>query len=369
MTARTIPNSASASPVTGPDFMDAVSGKIGLLFDASVLKLTSVAGTGNAITAVVDPVITSGLVAGMAFYLTPAASNTGAVTLAIGGEPAVAVKDSAGAALVAGALVAGVEYQLVYNADGAFRVMNSASIQKVTNFQAFTASRTWSKPAGTPDDALVLVQAWGAGGGGSTRSDGGGGGGGGFSYRFIRAGDLSATVPVTIGAGGAPGSAGGNTSFGSHLTAYGGGSASASVTGGGGGGGGQLAAGSTASGTAGGAGGGPSGGAGGNSNSADGENGAGGGGGGAGGGSGGDGYYGGGGGAGGNDNINDQDSGGNSFFGGGGGAGLRPIPIAGGVSVLGGNGGANGVAGAAPAGGGGRGAAGARGEVRVFVIG
>jgi hypothetical protein len=138
-------------------------------------------------------------------------------------------------------------------------------------FNEYTSSGTWTKPANA---TFVMVEAWGAGGGGgggrrgasgSTRGAGGGGGGGAYAYRLFKASDLASSISVAIGAGGAggagrtadslggfDGSAGGNTLFGSVLTAFGGfggtgGTNSAST---GGGGGGVL---STSTGTAGGA--------------------------------------------------------------------------------------------------------------------
>lgn len=100
-----------------------------------------------------------------------------------------------------------------------------------TDYQEFTTSGTWTKPAGV---AHVYVEAIGGGASGyttsgSTGSSTGGSGGEGIQG-FFRAADLPATVSVTIGAGGAavPGSSasngndGGDTTFGSFLTAYGG---------------------------------------------------------------------------------------------------------------------------------------------------
>lgn len=219
---------------------------------------------------------------------------------------------------------------------------------KAPSYQAFTASGTWTKPAGYSDDTLVTVEAWGAGGGGGvnsgSNSSGSGGGGGCYSIRRFRLGDLAATVAVSIGAGGVTGGIagnGGNTTFGTLLTAYGGE--------------GGVGSGSSTGATAGGNGGGPTGvGLGIYTD-----------------------YFSGA--AGGRYNF----AGGNAAMGGAGGGGANSSSAgayyAGGTSMGGGNGGFGGrggpaVAGSAPGGGGGGaadsgavGANGARGELRIYI--
>jgi len=96
----------------------------------------------------------------------------------------------------------------------------------LTDVQTFTSTGTWTKPSGAK---WVSVEIWGAGGSGRAHPTfGGGGGGGAYATRLFLASDISATVSVTIGAGGTSvsgttvGNAGGNTSFGAYLVGYGG---------------------------------------------------------------------------------------------------------------------------------------------------
>ena len=79
-----------------------------------------------------------------------------------------------------------------------------------TNIQVFTASGTWTKPAGVSN---VYVKVWGGGGGSTGHSSGGGGG---YSEGTTA---VTANVTVTVGTGGnsgsnnTPGTAGGTSSF------------------------------------------------------------------------------------------------------------------------------------------------------------
>lgn len=351
---------SSTGPIDGPDFLDQYAARFKTLFDASVLPLTSVGGTGNAVTATLDPPLDGGgLVNGMKFTITWGAANSGAVTLAINGGSAVPVVDADGAALGASALASG-RRSLIEYLSGSFRILSSAGGAGAgagPDQDVFTASGTWTKPSGYDDDTMVLIELWGGGGGGGrpSSSQGGGGGGGGYAARLMRIADIPSSVTVTIGAGGTAATAagvdnataGGDSTFGTLLTAYGGGKAGTTAGGGGGGlagkgGNGVTTTPGTAGPVAGGAGA-VGAGAAGHATGAE----------------------GGGGGA-------QSGAGGASFFGGGG-AGTTP-----GISILGGNGGVcstSPTAGSAPGGGGGGGTVsvaaqpGARGECRVTIFG
>lgn len=366
MPPRTTLSNLSPPPVAGTTFLAEYATRMKSLFDAAAFPLTAVGGTGNVVTASLDPPLDpGGLVNGMKFTITWGAANTGAVTLAINGGTAVPVVDADNVALGASVLASG-RRSLIEFIGGAFRILSSAGGGAAgggPTYQVFTASGTWTRPTGYDPDTQVLVEVWGAGGSGgaSANISVGGGGGGGYSAEFFRIADLPSSVTVTIGAAGAPatnnvGNAGGTTSFGALLSAFGGGGGGGATAGGGGGG--ELAAGGTGSlsgstqGVSG-----PVGGGGGGTDALT--------------------IWGGGGGSAG------AAIGSRGVYGGGGGGGGAASPFAGGASKFGGSGGAGGNAGTAPAagsapggGGGGRSGtstlpsgAGARGECRITIFG
>ncbi len=91
----------------------------------------------------------------------------------------------------------------------------------------FTASGTWTKPAGVKKIVVWVVAAGGGGGGGISGGGGGGGGAGGAAIKLMDVSAIS-SVSVTVGAGGAggasgaDGAAGGSSSFGVYCSATGG---------------------------------------------------------------------------------------------------------------------------------------------------
>lgn len=319
-------------------------------------------GTGNAITLTTNQVLSAGhIAAGLTLSFRATATNTGATTLNVDSTGAVSVVDQFGAALGAGAITSGGIYTVAYNANTSKWVLQTPAVlpsaaAPTTNYQAFTSDGTWTKPATVKSSSRVHVQAWGAGGGGGAHATGGGGGGGAYAEGWFLASSLSATESVTVPAGGAVNTAGGNAAFGSLLTAYGGANGTNGASGSGGGGGGALGAATTY------VGGSPNftsatvynGGWGGGNGGITGSSGV-----------AGNAVIGGGGGGQGNASGAGT-NGGSSLYGGGGGAGkgTSGSPV-GGTSVFGGAGGAPEVAGSAPGGGGGRNAAGGRAEVRV----
>jgi hypothetical protein len=109
---------------------------------------------------------------------------------------------------------------------------------RLTKINNFTTSGTWTKPSNIKS---IYVQIWGGGGSGAA-SLGGGGGGGSYNEIYLQENEIPSSVSVDVGLGGASvssshGNPGGETSFGSFISAYGGGGGGDSGGAGGGGGG------------------------------------------------------------------------------------------------------------------------------------
>jgi hypothetical protein len=107
-----------------------------------------------------------------------------------------------------------------------FITVGRSSASSAVDTQTFTSSGTWTKPTGAK---LAIVELWGGGGGGGRGSNANGGGGGGYGCFLLPLASLGATETVTIGAGGTgrtgsngDGTAGGDSTFGSHAKATGG---------------------------------------------------------------------------------------------------------------------------------------------------
>lgn len=148
------------------------------------------------------------------------------------------------------ALVGGINIDVIVNDAGDVITIDVAGVALSPDRQVFTASGTWTKPAGTYTIVDILCIGGGAGGGGgrqgaaaSIRSGGGGGGGGGLTQVSMPFSAVDASCAVVVGTAGiggiaatAPdtnGGAGGN-GVGSSFAAV----AGSSVTAGGGIGGG-----------------------------------------------------------------------------------------------------------------------------------
>lgn len=206
--------------------------KVALDAQSGKWNYAAAGGTANALTATLAPVPGSlASLTGASIKLKIAAANTGAVTLAVNGFAATAVKNPDGNQLVAGQMAPGSVVDVVYN--GAFFELHTVASYGVGfgRLSSFTAGGNFVVPAGV---YRVRARVWGGGGGSGGAYNGGnsgGGGGGGYAEGFydVLPGDV---IPITVGAGGAAGGAttsptnggfGGSSSFGAFCSASGGG--------------------------------------------------------------------------------------------------------------------------------------------------
>lgn len=105
-----------------------------------------------------------------------------------------------------------------------------ATLGALRSIQVITATGTYTKPANLKFALICAIGAGSSGGSSVSAVNGGGGGQGEIAFKLMSGSDISATVSVTIGAGGAAipantnsgGNPGGTTSFGAYLTATGG---------------------------------------------------------------------------------------------------------------------------------------------------
>ena len=122
---------------------------LGFMQDGEAGRVTAVAGT-NTITGNL-PGSPSALVTGQFIQLVPTLTNTGAVTLNINGIGNKAVTTTAGSPLVAGSLVAGRPYLLMY--DGTKFVIVAGS----SGAFAQAAVSGWDRPSGGAYSAITIV--------------------------------------------------------------------------------------------------------------------------------------------------------------------------------------------------------------------
>lgn len=114
----------SESPITADDYFRAHAAFIAQLRDGLLNYADSIGGTANAITGTITPSPTS-YIEGKAYYLVAANTNTGGVTVNFNSIGAVAVTKRGANALVAGDIVAGQAYVLLY--DGTqFQIINQS---------------------------------------------------------------------------------------------------------------------------------------------------------------------------------------------------------------------------------------------------
>jgi hypothetical protein len=340
------------SDLLGTDSSNKLAARVALGVTAAIQGQTDTAftTTGTSTAYVLTPTTAiAAYAANQRFNVTFHTSSGASPTIAISGlAPKSLMQYDSTGTKIAAIVYANQIVDIVYDGTD-FVVLDpapSATVVKTIDYRVFTASGTWTKPSGYDTSAMARIQSWGGGGGGGGGTNTNGGGGGGYAELWIPLSSLGATETVTIGSGGALITAGGASSFGSWLTAFGGGGGTSSSTQGGGGGGSWMGVGvNSPTGTAGGVDAGAGGAAVGAGASAI-------------------GFGGGGGGGGGGAAY----AGGKAMWGGGGGAGGGAGGSSGGKSLNGGNGGGTNVAGTAPAGGGGANAVGARGEVRITVF-
>jgi len=176
---------------------------------------------------------------GQVFIFKANTANTGACTLNVNSLGAVSIKKEVTLDPATGDILANQVITVVYDGTN-FQLISRPSGTPTPVVNVYTSTNTWSKSTGLK---YVVVELVGGGGGGggvhpSTDHGSGGGGGGGYSRKKIDAASLGATETVTIGAAGSGGSgdndgtAGGTTSFGSHLSATGGGLGTKGASGG-----------------------------------------------------------------------------------------------------------------------------------------
>lgn len=204
-------------------------------------------GVANAYVVAVDPVITAYPAKSFDVKFKVAHAANGPSTLDAGPGPRPLVRND-GVALIDGDLPVDTLVGATYDpATNKFWINSQVTAQSLTKVaadllyvaktdgrfikgsQTFTATGTFTVPAGVTE---VIVEVWGGGGGGgggaSTANGGSGGGGAGYSRKRITGLVPAATIAVTVGLGGTAGpyglngGAGGSSTFGAYCSATGG---------------------------------------------------------------------------------------------------------------------------------------------------
>lgn len=264
----------------GSDFVKVNSAPINLTSDVTGVLPVANGGTGLSAPGTIGNILTS---TGSAWVSSPASGGGGGTVTSVGGTGTVNGISLSGTVTTSGSLTLGGTLSgvsLTSQVSGTLPVANGGtgtatpsivagtnvtisgtwpnqtvnSSGGASNFQVFTSSSTWTKPAGYAATSRVLIECWGGGGSGcaNTAQGVGGGGGGAYNYRWVALSSLGSTETITVGAGGAGvavattgSNVGGTTSVGSTCYAYGGGGGAAANfnVALGGGGGGQTSAG------------------------------------------------------------------------------------------------------------------------------
>lgn len=188
-------------------------------------------GTANAITLISSPAITA-YAAGQTFVFKAAATNTGATTIQISAIATPPAAQNNGAALAGGEIVINLWYRFTLTSTTAGEIEEVAPRNgEYRSVQVFTASGTYTAPAGLKRVRITVLGGGGGGGGAANAAatSGGAGAGGGFSIRTVSAATVGASQTVTVGTGGTGGGAaldgapGNTSSFGALCSATGGG--------------------------------------------------------------------------------------------------------------------------------------------------
>jgi hypothetical protein len=143
---RNTPDPDDTATISGADYAKQLAANVQRLYDMTVSQLGSVAGSANAITASATPALLAAPVNGQTFRLVPAANNTGAVTININGQGAVALRTRSDVALTADTLVAGVPIEFWYDSSVLrFKLQGQTVAEAVASLAAtVAASNLWT---------------------------------------------------------------------------------------------------------------------------------------------------------------------------------------------------------------------------------